>query len=296
MSAKLAVLLDERDELIAERDELIEEQTAQIGAMERRLAELEDEIEQRDQTIAEVEGKLEQLQEVVAELHQRLGKNSRNSSKPPSSDGYSKPSVAQQKEEEGRKNKRSLRKRSWRKPGGQDGHEGAHLERVQVPDEQVPHEPDRCEGCGRDLMGAERVRNGEESRQVFDLPEEIALRVIEHVTVSRRCEECGTVSTGRFPEGVPAPVQYGPSLRALGVYLHVFQHLPYDRARQTILDLTGTDVSTGTLKAWVDQAAAGLCEFDEQLRALLHQAPAVNFDETSLVVTRWRSCARWKCQ
>ncbi len=84
-----------------------------------------------------------------------------------------------------------------------------------------------------------------------------------------------------LPAGVAAPVQYGPSMHALGVYLHVFQHIPYDRARQVILDLTGTDVSTGTLKAWVDQAAAGLTEFDEALRGvLLSKAPVVQFDET----------------
>ncbi|MGA2930324.1 MAG: IS66 family transposase [Solirubrobacteraceae bacterium] len=243
------------------------------------VAELEARVAERDARIAELERELGELRVVVCELRGRLGKNSRNSSKPPSSDGYSKPSAEEPNEHKGRKNKRSLRRRSGRKPGGQDGHAGAHLERVEVPDEQVPHEPGLCEGCGRDLTGAERVCRGE-SRQVFDLPEEIALRVIEHVAVSRRCQGCGTVSTGRFPEGVRAPVQYGPGLHALGVYLHVFQHLPYDRARQAILDLTGADVSTGTLKAWVDQAAVGLCEFDEQLRALLHKAPVVNFDET----------------
>jgi transposase len=276
LSAELEVLLDERDALIAERDELIEGQTAQIAAMERRLAELEDEIEVRDHTIAELEAQLGQLQEAVAELRQRLGKNSRNSSKPPSSDGLAKPPANNSK----KKNKRSLRRRSGRKPGGQPGHEGARLERVEVPDDRVEYEPDCCESCGGDLQGAERVEEGEECRQVFDLPEEIALRVIEHVAVCRCCEDCGTVSAGSFPEGVRAPVQYGPGVHALGVYLHVFQHIPYDRARQLIFDLTGADVSTASITAWVDQAARRLTEFDEQLRQLLCKAPVVNFDET----------------
>jgi transposase len=235
------------------------------GALEALLVE-------RDARIAEQAARIAELEAVVAELRARLGQNSRNSSKPPSSDGYGKPSA--------NKKKRSLRKRSGRKPGGQSGHQGAHLERAEVPDAQVPHEPEACAGCGGDLAGAERVGDREESRQVFDLPEEIALRVIEHVAVCRLCDGCGQLTAGSFPQGVVAPVQYGPGMHALGVYLHVFQHLPYDRARQVILDLTGAELSTGTLKAWVDQAAAGLTEFDEQLRQLLRTAAVVNFDET----------------
>jgi transposase len=223
-----------------------------------------------------LEARIVEQDGVIAELHAQLGQNSRNSSKPPSTDGYAKPSV----EEKTGKKDRSLRKRSGRKPGGQDGHEGAHLERVEVPEATVLHEPQACAGCGGDLQGAERLEDGEESRQVFDLPEEIALRAIEHVAVNRCCEGCGQITAGRFPRGVGAPVQYGPEIHAFGVYLHVFQHLPYDRARQLILDLTGAELSTGTLKVWVDQAAAGLTEFDEQLRALLCKAPVVNFDET----------------
>jgi transposase len=203
-----------------------------------------------------------------------LGKNSRNSSKPPSSDGLAKLPANK------KKNNRSLRRRSGCKPGGQDGHEGAHLERREVPDDRVLHEPDCCGGCGGDLHDAERLEDREESRQVFDLPEEIALEVIEHVAVCRCCEDCGQMSTGSFPEGVEAPVQYGPGVHALGVYLHVFQHIPYDRAKQLIFDMTGAEVSTGSLKAWVDRAARGLTEFDEQLRQLLCKAPVVNFDET----------------
>ena len=237
--------------------------------------------------IAERDARIAELEAVVVELRERLGKNSRNSSKPPSSDGYDKPSANKSK-----KNKRSLRRRSGRKPGGQPGHEGARLERVEdVPDERrVLHEPECCEGCGGDLAGAERLEDGEESRQVFDIPEEIALEVIEHVAVRRCCEDCGTVSVGVFPGGVDAPAQYGPGVCALGVYLHVFQHIPYDRARQLIFDITATNVSTATIKAWVDRAAQGLTEFDEQLRGLLCKAPVVNFDETGARIAgrlRW---------
>lgn len=221
--------------------------------------------------IAQLEARVGEQDRLIAELRRRLDANSRNSSKPPSSDGYRKPAV---------KKDRSLRRRSGRKPGGQKGHEGSHLQRVQTPDRRVVHEPEgECEGCGRDLADAEELAGGE-SRQVFDIPEELALEVIEHVAKLARCSGCGRVNEARFPDGVVAAVQYGSSLHAFGVYLHVFQHLPYDRARQLIFDMTGTDVSTATLKAWVDQAASGLTEFDEQLRRLLKKAPVVHLDET----------------
>ena len=234
-------------------------------------AELEALVVAQAARIAQFEARVGEQDRVIAELHQRLGQNSRNSSRPPSSDGLSKPSV---------KRDRSLRKRSGRKPGGQQGHEGSHLERVEVADDEVLHEPVACRGCGGDLADAKRIEDGEESRQVLDLPEEIVLRVIEHVAVNRLCNDCGQINAGPFPEGVKAPVQYGPQLHALGVYLHVFQHVPYDRARQLIVDMTGAEVSTGTLKAWVDQAAEGLTGFDEQLRSLMQKSAVVHFDET----------------
>ncbi len=220
--------------------------------------------------IARFEARIDEQQAQIDELRAQLGGNSRNSSRPPSSDGLSKPPVDAKK--------RSLRKRSGRKPGGQDGHRGARLEPVAAPDEQVEHPPGRCEECEADLAGAESLEGGE-SRQVFDLPEGALLRVVEHVVARRRCE-CGHISAGSFPAGVGAPTQYGPGVRALGVYLCVFQHLPYDRAGQALRDIAGASVSTGTLTTWVTAAAAGLCDFDERLRELLTAAPVAHFDET----------------
>jgi len=132
--------------------------------------ELEARVAEQDVVIARQGAVIAEMKAQVAELQAKLDQNSRNSSRPSSSDGYSKPSPK----------KRSLRERSGRKPGGQEGHEGAHLERVEVPDRQIPHEPDFCEGCGRDLADGEELAGGE-SRQVFDIPEKLSLEVIEHL-------------------------------------------------------------------------------------------------------------------
>jgi transposase len=220
--------------------------------------------------VVELRSEIVELRAEVVELKARLGANSRNSSRPGSSDGLSKPAVDPKK--------RSLRKRSGKKPGGQEGHGGARLDRFAVPERSVEHPPERCDECGAGLQDAESVPGGE-SRQVFDVPQRRALSVIEHVATLRRCE-CGHVSCGEFPAAVPAPTQYGPGVRALGVYLHVFQHLPFDRACQALADMVGANVSTGTLTGWVTAAAAGLCDFDQRLRGLLASAPVCHFDET----------------
>ena len=214
-----------------------------------------------------------ELRAEIVGLKARLAANSRNSSRPGSSDGLGKPAADQSSQK-----KRSLRRSSGRKPGGQEGHGGARLDRVAVPDRSVEHPPECCEECGKDLADAPSAPGGE-SRQVFDIPQQRALEVIEHVATLRRCD-CGHLSCGTFPGGVGAPTQYGPAVRALGVYLHVFQHLPYDRACQALKDMIGAAISTATLTSWVTTAAAGLCDFDERLRGLLAGAPVCHFDET----------------
>jgi transposase len=217
--------------------------------------------------VAGLEARIAELEAEVAELRGRLSLNSRNSSRPPSSDGLAKPNA-----------RRSLRRASGRKPGGQPGSAGHHLSQVEAPDTVVAHEPERCDGCGGSLVGAELV--GVERRQVFDLPPAVRLEVSEHRALRRRCGGCGKTSTGAFPAGVAAPTQYGPRLRALVCYLAVYQHLPYERIAQLLADCYGASLSTGTLQAIVERGAAGLDLVLEQARRGLAGSAVVHFDET----------------
>jgi transposase len=121
----------------------------------------------------------------VADLERRLGRDSSNSSRPPSSDGLGKPPA-----------RRRERRGGGRAPGKQPGAPGAHLAQVADPDEVVVHRPLACGGCGGDLTLAPVV--GVEVRQVFDLPE-VRLWVCEHRAERRRCA-CGQVTTGVFAE------------------------------------------------------------------------------------------------
>jgi transposase len=226
-------------------------------------------------TIERLEVRVSELEGEVVELKRRLNANSRNSSRPPSSDGLSKPPTT-----------KSLRRPSGRKQGGQPGHEGGTLKAVSCPDEVVRHSPSSCSGCGASL-GQASVE-GCERRQLFDLPE-IRLHVTEHVVEARRCG-CGQLTTADFPAGVSAPTQYGPRVRALALYLIARQHLPYGRTAELFADWLAAPVSTATLASYVAKAASGLDGFLDEVHRQLVAAPVAHFDETGARVEgrlRW---------
>lgn len=239
-----------------------EQLAALVAAQERVIAGLQARIGQQDRRIAEQDAR-------IAELERQLAVSSRNSSKPPSSEGLDKPAP------------KSLRGRSGRRPGGQPGHEGRTLRQVEAPDEVVVHEPGSCAGCGVNLAvdgpPARVIR-----RQVFDIPK-ITVRVVEHRLVSRRCA-CGKLSTGPAPLGVCAPVQYGPHAAAIAVYLVLGQHLPVERTAGLLGDLFGTPMAAGTVADWTARAAGGLGPFTAAARAALTEAQLVHLDETGLRV------------
>ena len=206
-----------------------------------------------------------------AELKRRLGMNSKNSSRPPSSDGLAKPA--------------SLRKPSGRGPGKPRGGAGGALMQVAVPDAVEVHAPHECRGCAGDLASAEVV--SVERRQVFDLPE-IRLRVTEHRIEHRRCA-CGQVTAATPPVMPAAPAQYGPRIKSLAVYLLTRQHLPYERCAELLTDVLGADVATATLLGWAGQAADAVAPHTEAVRRQLIECKVVGFDETGTRVAG-RTC------
>ncbi len=232
-----------------------------VAELREQLAVVVVALEQRDVVIA-------QLQVENAELRRQLGLNSQNSSKPPSTDGLGKPAP------------KSLRRRSGRKPGGQPGHPGSGLEQVSVPDEVLRHEPVACRGCGLGLGGAQEV--GARRRQVFDIPP-ITVRVVEHQLIERRCG-CGVVTAGQAPQGVSAPVQYGPRAGAVMVYLYAGQFLSKSRTAAALAELFGTPVSPGTVASVTARAAGELGGFTELVRGRIADAQVAHFDETGLRV------------
>jgi transposase len=247
----LAVCLDHRQEIgrsIEERAGLEEEN--------RRLAAENEQLKQRNE-----------------ELSRRLGLNSTNSSKPPSSDGLKR------KRRTARSPERERRKRLGRKAGKQKGAPGHHLAPVDEPKRVVPLLPALCEKCLASLVeGSTEV--GVEKRQVLDMPPPSGLEATEYQAFHLRCGGCGEVTKAAFPESVKAPVSYGPRLQATASYYKVYQHVPYERMAEQFHDVHGADVSVGTLAAMVARGGERVQPAVEEIKRQLQRAPVVNVDET----------------
>jgi transposase len=213
--------------------------------------------------------RVQALEERVRELERRLGLNSSNSGKPPSSDGYQKPAP------------KSLRGKSGRPSGGQPGHPGHRLEFREHPDHVVVHRPDVCRGCGNGLPAGS---SGEsvDRRQVFELVARV--EVTEHQVHAVRCACCGEVSRGAFPPTVSAPTQYGTGMKAFAVYANEYQLLPTERISELICELTGHRLSEGTLYNLSADLSTALEPFVMRTRELLAAAPVAHFDESGVRV------------
>ena len=210
------------------------------------------------------------LTQRVAKLEEQISKNSRNSSKPPSSDGLKK---------SGPKPK-SLRKRSGKKPGGQKGHKGHTLEKSKEPDFIIPLSVTTC-SCSADLSGVEAV--GHDCRQVFEIPEP-KLEVYEYQGEIKICPDCGKIIKAEFPEGVNAPVQYGPRFRGILVYMQNQQLIPADRLKQMMSDLYGASVSVATILNASKRLYDNLDHFEESLVSSLVNSNIVHADESGVRV------------
>ena len=221
--------------------------------------------EQNEQLIK----KNEELSKRIKKLEGQLAKNSRNSSKPPSSDGLKKP----------KPKPKSLRKKTGRKPGGQKGHQGKTLSMVEKPNYTITYTVDQCQCCKCSLKAQAPERL--ERRQVFDIPVP-KLEVTEHLAEVKTCD-CGHLNRAAFPEKVTAPVQYGPRVKSTAVYLKDYQLLPFQRLTEIMSDLFGCNTfSEGTLANITNHCSQQLESVDEFIRTQVTSAAVAGFDETGM--------------
>lgn len=220
--------------------------------------------------VEELAAELEKQAGLLKDLQARLSKNSRNSGKPPSSDGYNK------------KNRTASLRKSGQKPnGGQPGHKGHTLERSETPNHTETHKPDACTNCQTSLEDASAV--GEEERQVYDIPA-IRIEVTAHRAEIKICPGCGTENRGEFPENVKRGVRYGTGVKTWAAYFGNQHHIPLERTAQIIEDLTGHGISEGSLLKASEELSECVQPSTEATAELLRHAEVLNADETGLRV------------
>ena len=217
------------------------------------------------------------LRERLAELERRLSLDSGNSSKPPSSDGLGKSP----------RRTNSLRSNSNRNSGGQRGHQGQTLAAVSNPEVIIEHPaPEQCD-CGCDIWHLPVI--AVVKRQVFDIPQPNIVAT-EHQVRVKQCPQCQQRVQSPFPEGVNAPVQYGPRIRAIATYLNHQHFIPEARLSELLSDVFDCSMSAATIAKLSSTVKQSFEPLVEDLISTLKSSPVKHLDETGLRIsgqTQW---------
>ena len=258
------------------KDELIKEQAETIAKLLQTIDSLNDAIEESHQIngslndmVSGLNKTIDELNKRIKELTEQLSMNSRNSSKPPSSDGFNKPVP------------KGLKKPSGKKQGGQPGHSGSHFDITAEPDEIIIHVPPVCCGCpNHDVCVSGACVS--ETRKVVDAV--VTVKVTAHQLLVVDCPLSGAPQKGEFPEDIKAPVQYGENLQALTVALNTVGAVSVNRTHEILSGVFGIPLSTGTIVNMVGRCAGRLTSIIELIRQNVISGKVGHFDETGTSV------------
>ena len=210
---------------------------------------------------------IEELNATIEELREQLNKNSGNSSKPPSSDGLKKKPAT-----------KSLRGKSGKKPGGQNGHKGKYLSVVSEPDEIIRHYHPDCSSCSyRDKCLQKAC--AKETRHVIDAVVDVKVTAHEKMYIAE-CPKCKSSKSGEFPADITNHVQYGKNLEALVVSLNTVGAVSINRVHEIIGSVFNIPLSTGTIKNMVTRCAEKIKPVLTYIRKALISALLLHCDET----------------
>jgi len=259
-----------KEQLLKENAELkqqIQSMSDAIDAMSKTMEVIAESSEQQTQTINDLHQTIDKLVKTIEALKEQLGKNSNNSSKPPSSDGLAKP------------NPKSLRKSVGRKPGGQKGHKGKGLTLMATPDKTIVHKPLVCAGCPNESECKSCSKSA--IRNVIDV--EIKTTVIAHYTESYICPLQGNkMLNGAFPKSVTSSMQYGDNVNALAIALNTEGMMSINRTHDILNSVLGLPISTGTVAVLVSKFSDKITDTVEAIRKALLRESVVNCDETGI--------------
>ena len=225
--------------------------------------------EDQSARIAELSAEIASLNQIIRELKEQINKNSKNSSKPPSSDGLKKPAV--------NKNK-SLRESSGKKQGAQEGHDGVHLSVISDPDHIENHMHSDCTGCPHRAKCLSKACI-KETRHEVDAVVTVDLTAHNAIEV-RECPLHGGVKTGSFPENIKATVQYGKNLQAMVVAFNTVGAVSINRTHEILSSVFNIPLATGTIKNMVTRCAESLKDTYERIRLKMIMLGLVHCDET----------------
>lgn len=243
--------------------ETIDSQHSEICSLNRNIERLQHELRKEREKSRDLEERLSK--------YERPGKNSGNSSTPPSKE--------KMRDEVVRRTK-SLRKPSGKRPGGQPGHDGRTLSMTDTPDEVEEVSGSYCSNCGSSLEGCERVLDS--VSQVVSIPElKPIVREIRHYATI--CKECGErVRTLAPRKRGSNAVVYDASVKSLVVYLNVVQFLPYGRIAGFFHEFLGLDISQGSMVNWTNAAKKAAEPAIEEIKRRIMRTSVVGFDESGL--------------
>jgi len=248
------------------KDQIIQRLIDKVDLLTARIEAVDAENIVLKTRLLEVENITIELKLENTELKSRLNSNSKNSSKPPSTDGYTK--------------KPAFPKKRKGKQGGQTGHKGKTLHQVDNPDKTVECKPKSCD-CGHIFFDEEMKLT--EKRQVFDLPQP-RLDVTEYQIHKAVCPDCGLIHKGATPEGVNAPVQYGNGVKSYAVLLNVHFKLPFKKIQLLFGDLFGYSINESTIYSASRQCYESLKNTEEVIKSKIVEQKVAHADETGMRV------------
>lgn len=215
--------------------------------------------------IEKLELTIKTLENRISELEARLNKDSHNSGKPPSTDNPYKNKI------------KNNREKSGKKSGGQFGHKGTTLKKVENPDIKILVPVVKCEQCKADLANVPTIKHI--ARQSFDIPK-ITRIVTEFQGEVKDCPCCGRRNRAEFPANVVNHTQYGDNIKAHILYLKNQGLMPYERLAEHFLEVMGVQICQATIDQFQQDISGNLVEYEDKMKSVVLKASVIHVDET----------------